>query len=162
MVGTDGGLMPAPQPVRDLIFGPSERYEVVIDFASYPVGTRVVLRNAGVPNSPDFSTTKNVMAFDVAGDATELSNNEIPAVVDPANPVMALTAEMATKVRKFDFERKNGHWTVNGKTWADVVKSGYRATVANPELDAVEVWELSNPTAGGRTPSTSTWWTSAC
>ena len=152
VVATDGGLMASPQAVKDFRFGVAERYEVVIDFAQYPIGTRVVLRNLGLANSPDFSTTKNVMAFDVASEPTDTSNNTLPAVLDPSNPVMALTEAMATKERKFEFKRKNGHWTVNGKTWADVVKSGYRAVVANPGLGDVEVWELANPHGGWSHP----------
>ena len=152
VIGTDGGLMPAPQTVKSFRFGVAERYEVVIDFAQYPIGTRVVLKNAGLANSPDFSTTKNVMAFDVVSAPTDTSNNTIPEVLDPVSSVMSLTEGMATQVRKFDFKRKNGHWTVNGKTWADVVNSGYRDTVAKPKLNAVEIWELSNPHGGWSHP----------
>jgi spore coat protein A len=152
VIATDGGLMPAPQTVKDFRFGPAERYEVVIDFAKYPIGTRVVLKNLGLPNSPDFGTTGNVMAFDVASEPTDTSNNTIPAVVDPSNPVMVLTAAMAKRERRLEWKRKNGHWTVNGKTWADVVKSGFKFAVAKPELNDVEVWELANPHGGWSHP----------
>ena len=35
-----------------------------------------------------------------------------------------------------------GEWTINGKTWDDVVDSDYKLVVANPELGDVEIWEL--------------------
>ena len=44
--------------------------------------------------------------------------------------------------------RTNGMWTVNGKTWDDVVASDYKKVVANPKLDEVQVWELKNPSGG--------------
>ena len=66
MIGTDGGLMPAPQTVRSLRHSMAERYEIVIDFAKYnPIGTRVVLRNTSPPNNIDFPNTDKIMAFDV-------------------------------------------------------------------------------------------------
>ena len=43
----------------------AERYEVVIDFAKYPVGTRIVLRNLQHENNINFPNTDKVMAFDV-------------------------------------------------------------------------------------------------
>ena len=38
VIGTDAGLMPAPQTVKSFRHGVAERYEVVIDFAKYPPG----------------------------------------------------------------------------------------------------------------------------
>ena len=52
-VGTDSGLMPRPQQGQTLPIGNAERYEVVIDFANYRIGQRVVLRNLGIPGSPE-------------------------------------------------------------------------------------------------------------
>ena len=45
MVATDGGLMPAPQPVVEYRHGGAERYEVLIDFSRYQPGTTVDLKN---------------------------------------------------------------------------------------------------------------------
>ena len=38
VIGTDAGLMPAPQKVAGFRHGVAERYEVVIDFAAYKPG----------------------------------------------------------------------------------------------------------------------------
>jgi FtsP/CotA-like multicopper oxidase with cupredoxin domain len=148
VIGTDAGLMPAPQSTTELRFGMAERYEVIIDFAKYKVGQRVVLRNLGVKNSVDFDGTGNVMAFDVAGESTDSSGNAIPDVLNPNAPAMDLTPAMATRTRRFEFIRKNGHWTINGKTWADVIASNYDYVWADPGLGDVEIWEFVNSSGG--------------
>jgi FtsP/CotA-like multicopper oxidase with cupredoxin domain len=50
--------------------------------------------------------------------------------------------------REFKFIRTNGHWTINGETWENVIASQYTHCMAEPEQDAVEIWQLTN-TSGG-------------
>jgi hypothetical protein len=148
VIGTDGGLMPAPQATTSLRHGPAERYEVIIDFAKYKVGQRVILQSGDLPNNRKEANTDKVMAFDIAGAATDTSNNEIPLLLNPNNEVMKLQASQAARTRKLAFERKNSLWTVNGQTWDDVVNSDYRKVVANPGLNDIEIWELENRSGG--------------
>jgi spore coat protein A, manganese oxidase len=148
VIGTDGGLMPAPQETQTIRHGMAERYEVVIDFAKYSEGTQVVLQNLGLPNNTDFDTTGVIMAFNVVGDATDTTYNEVPHVLNPENETMKLQAYQAKRTRLMEFVRENGQWTVNGQTWEDVVNSGFTRTVANPQLDDIEIWELRNKSGG--------------
>jgi len=152
VIATDGGLMPRPQQTDQLRIGQAERYEIVIDFAKYKVGDKIVLQNLGNPNNIDFNSTRQVMRFDVVGEATDTTNNEIPEILNPGtdefyNP-MPLNESQATGKAALKVVRQNGHWTVNGQTWDDVIKSDYMKTVANPRLDEVQVWELENPSGG--------------
>jgi hypothetical protein len=55
---------------------------------------------------------------------------------------------MAVRRRVLEFERGGGEWTVNGRTWQDVVDSGFREVVADPGLDDIEVWSLQNGGGG--------------
>lgn len=71
-------------------------------------------RNLGVPNSVDFDTTKTAMAFDVVSEATDLTDNSVPDLLNPNAPAMDLTPAMSLRTRRFEFIRTNGHWTVNG------------------------------------------------
>ncbi|MCA1700183.1 MAG: multicopper oxidase domain-containing protein, partial [Actinobacteria bacterium] len=148
VIGTDGGLMPRPQQTAALTVGMAERYDIVIDFAKYPVGTRVELRNGALPNNVDFRNTNKVMAFDVASAATDTTNNQVPAELNPNTAVMGLTAEQATRTRRFAFERKNGLWVINGTTWQDVERSGFTQVAADPALGDTEIWEFQT-TGGG-------------
>jgi spore coat protein A len=148
VIGTDGGLMPHPQPVSHLKQGMAERYEVVIDFSKYEIGQRVVLQNTSPKNNVDYDTTGIVMAFDVVAEASDTSNNEVPYDLNPNMNVMGLTEADAMRTRTFEFKRANGSWTINGTTWDDVVNSDYQQVLANPGLNDCEIWELSNPHGG--------------
>src|SRR4029077_2312270 len=92
VIGTDGGLMPPPQPVSHVKVGMAERYEIVIDFARYRPGQRVVLKNRGPKNNIDFDTTGVVMAFQVGANVSDPSNNEVPLDLNPNTRTMGLTA----------------------------------------------------------------------
>jgi spore coat protein A len=147
VIATDGGLMPAPQKVADMRLGMAERYEIVIDFAEYKVGQRIVLRNLGLKNNVAYPSTANIMAFDVVGEATDTSNNEVPSSLFQ-HPAMALTDGPGVVKRRLEFRRQHGHWTVNGRTWDDVVRSRFREVFAKVPAGAVEVWELVNGSGG--------------
>jgi spore coat protein A, manganese oxidase len=148
VIGTDAGLMPHPQPVATLRHGMAERYEVVIDFARYRIGQRIVLRNISPDNNIDFDTTHQAMAFHVVDDARHRRHNHVPRDLNPRTQVMGLTESMAVRTRRFEFERQHGLWTINGKTWADVINSNFTFVSANPGLNDVEIWELANPHGG--------------
>ena len=148
VIGTDGGLMPHPQPCAHVKIGMAERYEVVIDFSKYQPGQRVVMKNNSPENNIDFDTTDIVCAFVVGSHVTDPRNNEIPQDLNPNMRVMDLKASDASVTRNMRFERKHGGWTVNGQTWEDVVNSDYELTVANPAYGDVEIWELENPGGG--------------
>jgi spore coat protein A, manganese oxidase len=152
VIATDGGLMPRPVEVDEFRHGMAERYEVVIDFARYKVGERVVLKNLGLKNNADFDSVENVMAFDVSSNATSGKFNAIPEVLDPHNEIMALQETGDERTAKLDVIRKDGLWTINGSTWQDVIDSDHRKVVANPDLNEKQVWELENPSGGWNHP----------
>ncbi len=152
VIATDAGLMPRPVEVDEMRHGVAERYEIVIDFSRYPIGKRVVLQNRSNRNNVDFRNTNKVMAFKVVAEASSTDDDEIPAELDPDNPVMALTADQAVAARTLDLKRKNGLWTVNGRTWDDVVRSGFTAVEANPELGDIDIWNVSNDRGGWNHP----------
>ena len=153
VIGTDGGLMPAPQQVQEFRHAPAERYEVVIDFSRYRVGQRIELRNLSNKNNIDYTNTGKVMAFEVTGDRTSDEGNTIPDVLNPDNPVMALRGKSSGFDRQFELDRSNGLFTINGKTWQDVIDSDFRAVLAKPALGAVETWEFENDSGGWHHPT---------
>jgi hypothetical protein len=148
IIGTDGGLMPHPVQSPNLLIGMAERYEVVIDFAKYKPGTQVVLQNLQPKNNIDHDSTNVVMAFKVGTHVVDPRNNEVPMDLNPNMKVMGLTEADAVRSRNFRFERSDGHWTINGTTWEDVVNSDYDLVCANPGYEDIEIWELENPGGG--------------
>jgi hypothetical protein len=125
------------------------------------IGEQVVLRNLGVENSPDYETTGRVMRFDVAGEATDTSNNSVPSVLNPNNEVMNLQESDAVRMRSFRFGRTciggtedatgacvggTDMWTINDKVWDQ------NRVDANPAVGDVEIWELTNNSSGWNHP----------
>ncbi len=50
-IGADQGLLPNPAVVNQLLMGPSERADVIVNFSNVAPGTRVYLVNVG-PDEP--------------------------------------------------------------------------------------------------------------
>jgi FtsP/CotA-like multicopper oxidase with cupredoxin domain len=150
MVCTDGGLMPRSREVAQWRHGNAERYEILIDFRTYRPGQRVVLQNLSNDNNRDYDHTDKVMAFDVTDAPVDRSDptwNRLPNTLADSH-VMSLREEQATKTRRLEFHHSNSLWMINGRTWADVIASDYRELVADPALNGIEIWELSNPHGG--------------
>jgi bilirubin oxidase len=76
-IGAEGGFLPAPVQLSQLLMGPAERADVIVDFSDVAVGTEIVLLNLG-PDEPfgggepdedfdaaDADTTGRVMLFRV-------------------------------------------------------------------------------------------------
>ncbi|APX00472.1 multicopper oxidase family protein [Arthrobacter sp. QXT-31] len=150
MVATDGGLMPAAQQVTSWRHSSAERYEILIDFSKYPAGKRVELRNLSNDNNVDYDNTSKVMAFDVSDEAIDTSGpaaRVMPTLLT-SSTTMSLTLSQSVKTRRMRVKRDNDIWTIGGMTWDDVVKSGFRKVLADPDLDDVETWEIENSSGG--------------
>jgi bilirubin oxidase len=99
-IGSEGGFLPAPVVLSQLLIGPAERADVVVDFSQFKAGDTFLLLNAG-PDSPfggpfpnalqaDGSTTGQVMQLRVVA-LKKPDKSAIPAlpaitpVGDPTN-----------------------------------------------------------------------------
>lgn len=150
VVGTDGGLMPAAQQVTSWRQAGAERYEVLIDFSKYPAGKRVELRNLSNKNNVDYDFTNRVMAFDVTDEPVDASGpaaRVMPTLLAPSG-TMSLATSDSVKTRRMRVKRDNGIWTIGGMTWEEVIESGYKKVLADPDLNDVEIWEIENSSGG--------------
>ncbi|MBT2523742.1 multicopper oxidase family protein [Arthrobacter sp. ISL-28] len=150
MVGTDGGLMPSAQRVTSWRQAGAERYEILIDFSKYPVGKRVELRNLSNENNVDYDYTGRIMAFDVTGDPVDTSGpaaRVMPTLL-AGSAAMSLMPKDAVKTRHMRVKRDGEIWTIGGMTWDDVIQSGYKKVLADPDLNDVEIWEVENSSGG--------------
>ncbi|WP_013325022.1 multicopper oxidase family protein [Gloeothece verrucosa] len=147
VIGSDGGLLSEPveivTPEQVLPVVMAERYDVIIDFSKYPLGTEVFLQN--VIQGLDFSgsVAKNaqinpIMRFDVV--RSEADESEIPRQL---RPVERLSVTSNIPERTFIFRRnQQGKWAINGKTWDE------NRIDAHPQSGAVEIWHFINPEKG--------------
>ena len=144
-VGSDGGLLAAPQHRPTVTLAPGERVEVVVDFAAWPVGTEVTVRNRLGEGA-----TAGVLRFVVARRGRDDSTvprvlSEVPRV-DPADAVRRRTFAFRLERPTGAAAGHGGHrssgdgrltWTVDGR----VFDPG--ADVARPRLGELEVWRFS-------------------
>jgi FtsP/CotA-like multicopper oxidase with cupredoxin domain len=96
-IGADGGFLDAPVPREQLLIGPAERADVIVDFSHVPVGSRIVMRNLG-PDEPfgggepdgdfdyaDPASTGLVMQFRVVA-ASSVDTSTLPEALAPLLP----------------------------------------------------------------------------
>lgn len=138
MIGTDAGLMTSPVSVNNFRIGMAERYECVVDFSQYPVGTQIELRNTSPKNNEDYDNTNKIMRFDVVA-AKGADTSSVPSTLRTVTPI---PASSAVRTREFRYERSNGLWVINGKTW------DANRIDANPQYGDVEIWRLYNNSGG--------------
>ncbi|MEV6591737.1 multicopper oxidase family protein [Streptomyces acidicola] len=126
-VGSDVGLLGRPIGHDEIQMAPAERFDVVVDFSKFPVGTRIAM-----VNKLDDGDTGKVMQFHVVRRASD--NSRVPTRLVDFEP---LSRSSATVTRKFDFnQRSDDGWDINGKTY-DPERDD-----AAPELGATEIWRF--------------------
>lgn len=126
-IGSDGGLLPAPVPQTKLVMAPAERFDVVIDFSHYAVGTQVGLRNLDGEGA-----TSQVMRFDVV--RSQLDDSTIPAQLAP--DWETLDPEQAEATRRIILRRAGKRFQINGKEFDP------NRTDIYPRLGSTEIWEI--------------------
>jgi FtsP/CotA-like multicopper oxidase with cupredoxin domain len=134
LIGTDSGLLPAPQPLRRVQLSPGERAEILAEFSP---GARVVLRSFPPPWAP----TPCMSVWPAATTASTSSRSAPPPSSAPyrrchPTPAAAAAVRAPGQARTRIFEL--GDFTINGQTMDpgrvdQVVPAG-----------SVELWELVN------------------
>jgi bilirubin oxidase len=165
-IGNDGGFLPAPVQLSQLLMSPAERADVIVDFSQFTPGTEIILENigpdepfgGGVPGidfaSADADTTRQVMQFRVVP-LTSVDTSTPPNLLGlPA--IVGLGA--ATNTRQVSLNEEDsavlegvgpraallGTLDDEGepeiREWEDAITE-------NPALGSTEVWEIHNFTA---------------
>lgn len=166
-IGAEGGFLPAPIQLDEVLMSPAERADVIVDFTGLAAGTKIYLVNLG-PDEPygggvpgvDFAvsdpqTTGQVMMFDVSlpllkVDAS-LPPNQLVLPVIPGLPAPTNNTPRQVSLN----EEMSAHWdgpaeallgTMDG-TGVPLPKMWDAPLTENPALGATEDWEIYNFTA---------------
>ena len=158
LIGIEGGLLSsAPVEQGELLLGPAERADVLVDFSSHAVGDQLVLLNTG-PDEPyqgpgadqspaDPDTTGQVMQFRIvpakasgtpgviptALPAIEPMTTELPPRDLTLNERMYEAADVPVEAMLGTAERGPLEWT--------------EEATEKPALGTTEIWRLLNLTA---------------
>lgn len=162
-IGSDGGFLPRPAQLDQLLMGPAERADVIVDFTGVPVGTELYLINEG-PDEPfgggapatdfeaaDPATTGQVMKFvvvplarrDASMDPARLTLPAFNPLRPASNTRQVSLNEEASTFGGFDgpIAALLGTLDSDGnpvpKHWMDPITE-------NPALNATEVWVMYN------------------
>ncbi|WP_440766909.1 multicopper oxidase domain-containing protein [Natronorubrum sp. DTA7] len=133
-IGSDGGLLETPLSHDRLRISPAERFDVVIDFSNYSIGTEVTLTNRR-----GSGRTADVMQFEVTREESDKS--EIPSTLAP--PLEFPDPDNAVETRRFNFlaGMEGGMSTINLQSFDP------ERIDAKPKLDTTEIWELDSDPA---------------
>lgn len=146
VIGSDGGLLGAPQATRDVLLSPGERLDVLIDLSSLPAGGNAFLETRPFGGSATQGTNGvRVLRFDATA---ELGPSfTVPAALVPQPPI---SEEQAVRVRTFDIANihdggHDGHaghgsmgHTING------IRYRMERTDIEVEANSVERWVFDN------------------
>ncbi|AYC31195.1 bilirubin oxidase [Pseudomonas cavernae] len=148
-IANDGNLLPAPLLNQTKVqLGVAERADIIVDFGKYPAGTELYLvnrlRQEDTRGPKDIRTPgTRVLKLVVGNKVADYSR--IPAKLRELRPITAAELNNA-KVRRWEFGRKGGLWTVNDKIF-DV-----QQVSAKIEKGSCEIWELDSPSGGWSHP----------
>jgi spore coat protein A len=141
LIGTDGGLIDAPIPLTTIEMTPAERLDVIVDFAPFPAGTEIVLRNLDEtePRVP------NTMKFVVAG--APGFTGSVPGSLSAVVPIPEGSASLERKLQvHLEYDPCAGKkWLIRSMGPGNVVLGKYWDDVTElPVLGETEVWEVAN------------------
>ena len=129
-IGSDGGLLEAPVTQRTVGIAPSERFDLIVDFSKYPVGSVVTLANRA-----GSGTAANIMRFHVV--RSERDPSTIPQRLSAPGFLKPADASV-TRVFDFAYGVDMDGWKINGLPFDP------ERMDAKPKLGATEIWQLKS------------------
>jgi spore coat protein A, manganese oxidase len=137
-IGTGSGLLPEPVTRQDILLGPAQRADVVVDFRGLE-DTDVLL--SSIPRA-DGSTTgigtrdAALMQFRVRG--TTQQSAHVPATLTRIAPMRIPRQVAMTWTFGVGHDRRGSFWAINGKRF-DPTRVDHRVPLGSTEL-----WKLRN------------------
>jgi spore coat protein A len=119
---------------------PGERFDVVIDFASYAPGTEIILQNSapqGWPGNSGPTDIPNVMKFIVVGQPGHTDPIPATLVAVPPIPESEAIEHRDLVLAKMSDPCTGSVWMINGKHFGDSIDE-------KPILGSTEVWRFVN------------------
>lgn len=145
-IGSDGGFLPFPVMLTELLIAPGERADILIDFSLLERGTTIIMTNdapAPFPNGriPDPDTVGQIMQFTVL-DTPIVPPNKLPAEL---NKIPVLTPDVPKKVLTlnvvFIAPTMPTELLLNGQEWGAPISE-------LPIVGSTVEWEIVNLTGG--------------
>lgn len=153
-IGSDGGLLEKPVAMNEIIIGPSERVDVIIDFTDQPVDSKIVMRNTAnspfdfpppIGQPPNSETDGQIMQFRVIASTGE-DTSTIPTTLTKITRYKDFQAD---RIRDITLDVENDQF---GRLRFLLNNKGFMERIdVKPVLDDIELWRIIN-TAGAIHP----------
>lgn len=145
-IGSDGGYLPYPVELTELLIAPAERADILIDFSTMEPDTSIIMTNdanAPFPNGapPDPETDGQIMQFTVL-DTCSLPPIDLPRKL---NEIPILTPDVPKEILTLNVVRETPgralELLLNGQRWGAPITE-------SPIVGSTVEWEIVNLTAG--------------
>ena len=140
-IGTGNGLLPKAVVRQNILLGPAQRVDVVVDFSGEQ-GSNVVLESVPRPNRPKYGTgtpSAQIMQFRVRTSVTD--NSDLPQTLEPAPKLTVPSKVSAVWSVGLGGNASTGtYWTLDGNPYAA------KRVVLKVPLGSTQLWELRNNT----------------
>lgn len=148
VIGSDGGLLAAPELVSEIMLGPGERVDVLVDFTKFSSGKEIFLISKAFSKYNEQGRQQfSIMKFKI--DRTDSQSISLPSSLSTITPLMM---NDASRTRNFDIgimaargggnmpggEIMPGMHTINGKLFA------MQRIDETVEAGDTEVWVFDN------------------
>ncbi len=142
-IATDSGLMPKPVQRREVLIGPAERVEIVVDFAAL-AGQSVELRSGPLGNGKSGAGSRPyagaLMQFRV-GSRRMPDKTHVPRKLRPLPSWTRHVSHSPDRTWKIEIGGSfTPTWVINGKTFNPARADAF------PVLGTTETWEIVNKT----------------
>jgi spore coat protein A len=143
-IGSDAGLMPAPQAFHYLIVSPGERFDIVIDFSEHAGKNFVITNDAPAPYARGGEVVAtDVMQFRVSKLLSGKDTSSLPDTLVPFTPLSVADAVQERVLDLTEMDRPSDGYSMIGllgrKHWCDPITE-------NPKAGSTEIWSFANTT----------------
>lgn len=138
-IANDGNLLAKPLTMKKVRLSPAERGDIVIDFAKFPIGSKLYIVNRLLqtdgrgPKESLGSGGPQLLRFDVDSNPPTEDLSQVPSTLREQPP---FDPKDAVRTRVWEFDRNNSTWSVNGQLF-DVTKPA-----AVIKRGTAEIWVL--------------------
>jgi spore coat protein A len=146
VIGSEGGLLPAPAEKTSLLISPGERYDVIVDFTGIPLGSTVMMTNdanapypggdpAGVTDLMKININQVLIGTD---DTVRAADLKLPAIA-PLVPTPGLPRRDVVAKENMDYLGNPFEVLLNGYSFMDNTTDFIKA-------GTTEIWQWINLT----------------
>jgi FtsP/CotA-like multicopper oxidase with cupredoxin domain len=159
VIATDDGYLNNPVSTPNVIIGPGERYEIIVDFSALATGTQVILTNSARTPFPGGAkvvkgTTDTVMQFRVVANTSGLANATVAVgtALRPNNLIVNIKGVLPAIKRQLTLNEVIGpggplELVLNNTKYNKVINGFTTRDSEQPQVGDTELWEIINITA---------------